>query len=244
MALVSTRTRDPEPAGAAWPLGRSDLDSTARALLEKAAHVAPLPPHLFGERGLQTSGDEARALASALDARRTFALRVGADMGPFRLGRPSLFADPAALPPRFRPSERWAAVRVLVRQTARRPIAALSDGLAFRNSLLAGFDDAEHSAEFLVAYLNTSIVGWLHYVRHRDARQGIPQVKVAHLRAIPAPPRRELASEIARFGRDRSLENAGMTRAQSDELDALGFDAFDLSSSERDLVASWARSLR
>ena len=74
---------------------------------------------------------------------------------------------------------------VLIRQTARFPMAVLSDGVGFRNSILAGFATKEYPAEFLVAYLNSTPIRWLHYFRNRDARQGMPQMKIGALEGHP-----------------------------------------------------------
>jgi hypothetical protein len=89
----------------------------------------------------------------------------------------------------------------------------------------------------LVAYLNSSPIRWLHYVRHRDARQGLPQLKVAHLRRTPAPPRRELVGELADFGRELSLARDAVDARDQAELDRIVADAFCLSDRERERIA-------
>ncbi|HEV8550127.1 MAG TPA: hypothetical protein VGQ57_13880, partial [Polyangiaceae bacterium] len=137
----------------------------------------------------------------------------------------------------------WASVRLVVRQTARVPVAALSDGGAFRNSLLAGFDDADYPAAFLVAYLNSTPVRWLHYVRHRDARQGMPQLKIAHLRATPEPPSRALVADLAALGERFSEGAKGLREPEHAELDALVAAAFDLSIEERRRLADFRASV-
>lgn len=244
MVLCSTRRSEPLAVVSerAWPVERPDLDASARALVAKFARE-PLPPRLFGERGLQSMGDDKRHLARAPDASHSVPLRAGADVEPFRLRPPSFYADPRWFRERLRPEAEWRRVRVIVRQTARVPIAALSDGVGFRNSLLAGFDDAEYPAEFLVAYLNSNPIRWLHYVRHRDARQGMPQLKVAHLRAIPAPPRPSLIAELKSFGERLSTAARTIDARDQAQLDTLVADAFELDANERDRVARWSESL-
>jgi hypothetical protein len=128
---------------------------------------------------------------------------------------------------------------VLIRQTARVPIAALSDGIAFRNSILAGFEAAEYPAPFLVAYLNSTPIRWLHYMRHRDARQGMPQMKIGHLRSIPAPPRRDLVPTLAESGETLSDRNTGITGAERALLDGVVAEMFRLTSDERGLIQRW-----
>jgi hypothetical protein len=243
MVLSSTRRERPLESAAErpWPMERPDLDDLARGIIEKMDRRA-LPAELFGERGLQSMGEDTRHFADALDDRHSVPLRTGSDIKPFRLGAPSLFADPGWFGSRLRSAADWARVRFVVRQTARAPLAALSDGVAFRNSLLAGFADEEYPAEFLVAYLNSSPIRWLHYVRHRDARQGLPQLKVMHLRRTPAPPRRELVRELSRLGADLSTRAGTIDVDAQEALDRSVADAFGLSERERDRIAS-ARSL-
>jgi hypothetical protein len=244
MVLCSTRRPSPlsDISDRPWPLERPDLDASARALLLKLSRE-PLPPRLFGERGLQSMGEDKRHLARAPDASHSVPLRAGADIEAFRLRPPSFYADPRWFRNRLRPESEWRRVRVIVRQTARVPIAALSDGVGFRNSLLAGFDDTQYPAEFLVAYLNSNPIRWLHYVRHRDARQGMPQLKVAHLRATPAPPRAALISELESFGARLSSAGRAIDARDQAELDGLVADAFELDANERARVARWSESL-
>ena len=66
--------------------------------------------------------------------------------------------------------EEFQRVGALVRQTARYPIAAVSDGMAFRNSLLAVFGNEQWPAAALAWLLNSALVRWLHFMRFRDAR--------------------------------------------------------------------------
>lgn len=247
MALVSRRCvsgrRDAEP-GSPWPVERPDLDDCARGLLERLSRMAPLPAELFGERGLQSN----RALAvhfrecAEPSGRFSTPIREGVDVLPFQLLPPRLHVDRMALGGSLRSAEAFAAVRVLIRQTARYPIAALSDGIAFRNSLVAAFDSPAWPGPALVALLNSALVRWLHYQRFRDARQPVlPQLKIAHLRAIPAPP------DVGSGERERLChlgcvltENGGAGAASLRfEVDALVATLFGLSAAERALVSGW-----
>lgn len=245
MVLVSTRSDCARraPLGGPWPLERPDLDELARGLLGKL-DLPPLPPSLFGERGLQTTGDDALHLGECSDERHLVPLRSGADIAPFQRRPPSQYADPSWFGERLRASSEWRRVRVLIRQTARTPLAALSDGEGFRNSILAGFEDEAHPAEFLVAYLNSSLIRWLHFMRHRDARHGMPQLKIGHLRATPAPPRAALIATLAEIGRHYSRRNVGIEPEEQRKLDRLVCDAFELESTERDRIFEWASAVR
>lgn len=244
MLLRSTRRPTPRIIEAVerWPVERPDLDVKARALMAKMSRPS-LPANLFGERGLQSSGLDTDHLADGPDTQHTVAMRVGSDIEPFLRKPPSQFADPGWFAGRLRASNEWAGVRVLIRQTAPFPMAALSDGVAFRNSILAGFATTEYPAEFLVAYLNSTPIRWLHYFRNRDARQGMPQMKIGHLRSLPAPPSLALVPVLEGLGQKLSEKNAGASPEEQAGIDAVVGDAFDLSKHERELQASWAREV-
>lgn len=220
-----------------WPLERSDLNREGHLLLEHLSSLPPLPPELFGERGLQTTRGDYPYLTSKPDA-AAVPLRVGGDVLPFRRGPASLWVDPAWFDGRLRPPGEWVLVRLLIRQTARVPIAALSDGLGFRNSLLAGFEVDGYPAAFLVAYLNSTPIRWLHYHRNRDARMGMPQVKVSHLRALPAPLSGRDLAPLAALGGRLSARNAGITTAEQRALDELVARCLGLGTAQ--LAYMWA----
>ena len=242
MALHSTRRAGIRDAvGDAWPIARPDLDDGARALLARLDGPR-LPPGLFGERGVQSSGADAEHFHESAKGTETASIRVGGDIRAFERGVPSLHADVAWFGSRLRSAEQWGAVKVLIRQTARVPIAARSDGAAFRNSILAGFEDAEYPGDFLVAYLNSTPVRWAHYYSNRDARLGMPQVKIGHLRGIPAPREVEVVARVAEMGAAWSARNQRIGEGEQRELDAvvargLGLGDGDLERMRRDARA-------
>ncbi|WP_434043849.1 MULTISPECIES: Eco57I restriction-modification methylase domain-containing protein [Sorangium] len=250
MGLLSTRVGRVGPAspraaaGAPWPLARSDLDVVSSRLLDRLSALAPLPAALFGERGFQTTAEDAERIrrADVPVPPYTCPIREGTDVGELIARAPRHHVDRAAVKGRFRKDEDWRAVRLLIRQTARYPIAALSDGLPFRNSILAGFCDATWSEYALLCYLNSSPVRWWHYTRHRDAREGMPQVKIAHLRAIPAPPpgRADRIAALDALGRELGPANAGLPVEARRHLDALVATMLEMTEEERRCVAAWA----
>jgi hypothetical protein len=251
MALVSQCTpagRSDQALGAPWPMQRSDLDATARDLIAKLGRFPRLPPELFGERGLQSDRQLARHFSEVSTPSGRFAtpIREGTDVREFELRPARLHVDEGALGPRIRGSEEFRAVRAVVRQTARYPIAALSDGMAFRNSLLAVFEQPGLPAAALVALLNSAVLRWFHYVRFRDARQPIlPQVKIGHLRALPEPPgwSREAADSLAALGERLSERSGAIQRADREALDAQVFALYQLEPEERTLVSAWHEQL-
>lgn len=251
----------PEPGGErAWRLSERQRRASA------AAEVAPprvlsaldarpaFPRELFGEMGFQSSGDVSKTLlrrASEPDERHTYPLLEGKDVAAFRQGPPRLFLAPDAdalrrARCRLRPQGDYAKVAFVVRQTALMPIAALHSGLPFRNTLLAGFGHAELPPALVVALLNSTLYRALHVARQRDARQAaFPQVKVAHLRALPRPPEDE-----RRFARlcelTRALSASGPAPELGAELDRLVFELFDVAPDDRAEVTAFlgARTAR
>ncbi|MET0409967.1 MAG: hypothetical protein ABW217_01660 [Polyangiaceae bacterium] len=245
MALVSTRRSQPSsPSLGVWPLAGCELAPCERALLERLKALPKLPPHLFGERGFQTTEEDQAYLRRSQQGSANFrvALREGSDVREFRAAAPSLFVDPDAVVGRLRAAEQWRGVALLIRQTARFPIAATSDGQAFRNSILAGFADDAWPAPLLLVYLNSALARWLHYTLHRDAREGMPQLKISHLRALPSLPREQgrLVAELERTGASLASRNLGVAASERALLDRLVCDAFALDAQERAAVLGWA----
>ncbi len=240
MIVAGTRRDEPRaaPSATAWPVERADLDDAGRALLARLAALPPLPADLFGERGVQTSGGDAADLAESPDDRHTLALRGGADVVAFGRGPARAFADPARIAGRFRDAD-WSAVALLIRQTAAFPIAAIGDGAAFRNSLLAGFEGHGYSRWLLVAWLNASPIRWHHQMRFRDARQGMPQVKVGHLRTIPAPRAGPTRDRLEALGEQLGTRNRGIDRAEQASLDELAGAVLGLDAAESEIIALW-----
>jgi hypothetical protein len=244
MGLVSTRRAAPAPPrgkSPPWRVARDDVDPATAALLARLAALPPLPAACFGERGFQTTGGDVKKLRAAARPEPPFVvpIREGGDLRAFRALPPRFHLDPTGLTGKLRPAEEWREVRVLVRQTARFPIAARADGVAFRNSILAGFAAEGFDADVLVAWLNAAPIRWLHYMRHRDARQGMPQVKIAHLRSIPRVPDQHL-DRLRAIGARLGARNEGVTIEEQRALDDATADALDLNEAERAIVAAWA----
>ena len=228
MVLWSTRrsATGTSSTGAPWPIARPDLDEEARDILARMSGD-PLPSHLFGERGFQSTGTDVEHMLAAPTS-GTVPIRVGSDIQAFQRRPASLHAETAWFGHRLRDPSEWAEIKVLIRQTARVPMAVRSDGAAFRNSILAGFEDDEYSADFLVAYLNSTPIRWFHFNRNRDARMGIPQVKIGHLRAIPAPGDATAIGRIEAIGAACSATNAGIGPEEQQQLDKVVAQALGL----------------
>jgi hypothetical protein len=248
MALTSTRRSEMVPVERneprVWSVERPDLDELDRSLLVKLTRMPALPAALFGERGFQSTGDDLSHLRSlsAAEPPYTEPLREGSDVAEFRAHPPTLFLDPSRVTGRFRARADWAMVKILIRQTARYPIAALGDGRPFRNSILAGFSDRRWSAHALCCYLNSSAVRWFHYFQNRDARQGMPQLKIGHLRSLPdlPPPGFSVIDALDALGREIASRNRGITEAERGELDRLVESGLGLTDSESERVRQFA----
>jgi Eco57I restriction-modification methylase len=243
VALFATRReRDLDEAkcdGAAWRIERSGVDPAVLALLSKLEARPTLPAELFGERGFRSSSADAGRFAKIDAPQGALAapLYEGTSVREFELLPPTAYADPAALPEVER-ADKWRSVAAYIRQTARFPIACRSAGRAFRNSVLAGFARDPWSADALVAYLNSTPVRWFHFHKQRDARQGMPQVKIAHLRALPAPDSAALP-RLAALGARPGARNAGISDAERAELDTLVAAALGLTAEESERVGAW-----
>jgi hypothetical protein len=251
-ALVATPGRDPRAGEREWLLVERQKARVAAAevavpeALGKLASLPRFPKELFGEMGFQSAGDVAKTLFlrdEHSDGVHSVPLLEGRDVNEFRQGPPRLFLNPdkhalARARTRLRDPAEYRRVRFVTRQTAKFPISALHSGLPFRNTLLAGFDVEGLSPELVVALLNSCLYRALHIGFRRDARQAaFPQVKIAHLRALPRPPedplRRARLSAITCEWRDE-------LRC---ELDQLVFELFGLSPEERGEVSAFVRDL-
>jgi len=248
MALVSRRSekgRQDAAPGEPWPMARPELSAIDQRLLERLLRLPPMAPELFGERGVQSDKTLTQHFVRSAQpiGRFTTPIREGTDVREFNLLPPRFHVDSEALGPRIRSAQEFATVRVVLRQTARYPIAALSDGLPFRNSLLAAFESSTWPATAIVALLNSALIRWWHYQRFRDARQPVmPQVKIGHLRAIPMPPS-VLASDVsglADVGRRMSASRGDEGREQ---LDSLVADLYGLTHEERATVEQWHQNM-
>lgn len=268
VALVSERThggRCGSPPGSPWPLERPDLCAEDVLLMKQLAKLPRIAPELFGERGLQSDraiGKHIRK-CSAPHGRFQTPLREGTDVREFELLSARYHVDRNALAAHSKRIDAMANVPVVIRQTARYPIAALSDGLAFRNSLLAGFINTTWSAPALVALLNSSLIRWHHYHSFRDARQPmLPQVKIGHLRQIPVPS--SITDEALRaldaLGRNETLGNGrGVEQNDAEEvlgirekerilrrerIDRLVAGMYQLSQEQHERVTEWHRQIQ
>jgi hypothetical protein len=73
----------------------------------------------------------------------------------------------------------------------------------------------------------------------------MPQLKIAHLRAVPAPPLRGDAGEaLTRIGRALGERNSGITGPEQDELDALVGEILSLDESAQARIRAFGASMR
>jgi hypothetical protein len=245
LGLLSTRRAERRDASGPplWPLERRDLDEAQKALLERLSSLDKVSPTLFRERGYQTTATDRHCLRPVGEAPRNSErdLFTGSEVTEFRRLPARLEVDPARLSQPLRSEEECGAVALWIRQTARFPIAVSATGAAFRNSIIAGFEDDAHDRFLLLAYLNSTPVRWYHFQSQRDARQGMPQLKVAHLRALPRPPTRDtpIGAELSRLGASLDQRNSGVEPAERERLDGWVADFFELSPQDALLVRSW-----
>ena len=256
-ALVAAPRKEPEPTPErAFVLterqrsaGAAAQVQTPSALLRLSA-LPRLPPELFGEMGLQTNSAVTRQLlyrGTAPPKEFSYALLEGRNVAEYRLSSPRLFLKPdqaflATQRCRLRDASEYGRVKLVVRQTAAITIAASHDGTPFRNSLLAGFELPEFPFLLTLALLNSTLFRALHLAGRRDARQGaFPQVKISHLRFLPAPPAVADRSRIVQLS-SRACA-AGLDAELRQALDSAVFEAFGIADAERLEIASFVRGL-
>jgi hypothetical protein len=73
----------------------------------------------------------------------------------------------------------------------------------------------------------------------------MPQLKIGHLRALPAPPPASPArASLEQIGRALGERNTGASPAEQAQIDALVADALGLGPAARARIAAWASSVR
>jgi hypothetical protein len=213
-------------------------DALSRGLTDLLARRPLFPAGTFADPGVHT-GNSAADLVSSEPRPGWAPLRRGADLQPYALGAASLHLRldlPAAPGRRFRiPAlEHSTGFPLLLRQTARRPLAALHTAPTyFRNSLLAVRPVNDLAPELVLALLNSPLSGaWLR-LSFRDARQrSFPQMKVGALQTLPMPFERRadaagLHDEVV--ARVRKLDPQGTSfPGELQALDALVARAYGL----------------
>lgn len=247
-ALLAGPASDAVPSSASWSLrerqrrGAQAEELDVPELLQLLGRAPRFSAETFRELGFQSTRLASTRLflrSEAPSGPFVYPLLEGRRVREFRELPVALFLDPdpgrvRAARCRVRPLETYRTVEFVVRQTAKYPIAALHAGLPFRNTLLAGFAPPHVDATTLVGLLNSALYRALHLASRRDARQAaFPQVKIAHLRALPAPPS---GSHLARV-RELSLEAArAVTCELRHALDDAVFDAFSVPTDHRSAV--------
>ena len=194
-------------------------DRLTAQILARIERHPPAPPESFGDIGVH-SGNSARLIVHSEPGPGRAPVREGRNIQPFALGPPAKWLDvepdlPADRYCTIRPLQVYRRARILLRQTADRPIAARHlEPAYFRNSVLACFGVPGLGDDALLGLLNSALLAWWHRVRHADSRQrAFPQVKIAHLRALPlvrdadgiGPLVRRIEALAARGGHDAAM---------------------------------------
>ena len=150
-------------------------------------------PDVFADPGIHTGNCSKEIIVNRCTG-RCAPVREGKNVFPYRITKATKMVRLD-----YEPSEgeyftvrdlaHYAAFPILLRQTAPRPICALhKEPTYFRNSVLACRGLAGTPHEAVVAWLNSTAVGYFHMKKTREANQkAFPQVKIKHLRALPVP---------------------------------------------------------
>lgn len=260
VSVAAPRTASPAP----WQLleksrtAHSRKTVAAPAVLGRFADLPTFPSDVFREYGFQSAGEVSQTLflrATEADDLHTMPLLQGRNVREFHEGAPRLFLRPdrellRRARCRLRDEADYAKVEFVVRQTAAFPIAALHHGLPFRNSLLAGFACEGLGADLVVGLLNSVLYRSIHLARQRDGRQAVfPQVKVSHLRSLPAPPKdAPLRSQIERLAREATLaagsDACGVGAELRHRLDDAVFELFATKAEERTEIREFFEARR
>ena len=155
-------------------------------------------------------------------------------MSEFEQSAPRLFLKPdrallAEYRCRLREISDYARVKLVVRQTAAITIASAHTGTPFRNSLLAGFELSEYPFALTLGLLNSTLYRALHLAALATRARAFFPSKLAHLRALPAPPSSRLRD--SRRARAASSDG-GLTLELRRALDTAVFGLFDISPTE------------
>jgi hypothetical protein len=122
-------------------------------------------------------------------------IRQGRDVSRYRLGPAKMWLrlDLQSVDGRYwriAAPTTYSRARLLLRQTANRPIAAAHrEPTYFRNSVLAFYGLAGWDDDYVLALLNSKLIACVHRLGFGDATQrSFPQVKVSHLQGLRLPP--------------------------------------------------------
>jgi hypothetical protein len=249
-ALIADAFENHEPNDAPFSLverahqGASAERVEPPSVLARLRTLEPFDKEIFRELGFQTNTVVSKNLLlrnASPEPPFDYPLLEGRDVNEFRVGEPKLFLNAdrdtlRRLRCKLRALDEYREVKFVVRQTAKYPIAALHNGFPFRNSLIAGFDNEAFPAAVLVGLLNSTLLRVLHLATQRDARQTtFPQVKLVHLRSLPAPP--PSVVRAAKFGQWVSrVSGRPLEAEQRRELDAMVFDWYGVSADEATAV--------
>ncbi|MGY1915869.1 Eco57I restriction-modification methylase domain-containing protein [Blastococcus sp. SYSU DS0973] len=233
MRFSARADRSGTSSARAWDLRDDDADELEdHGLMRHLSSLPPLPAGLFREVGFQTSAETRRLLGA--EGLGRVPIIAGKDIQPFSVPVARLHIPADLLSGR---DAQQKAADVLIRQTARFPIAAPASGVNFRNSVIGVFGQAPWTASVLLGLLNSRVLRWFHYLSFRDAREGMPQMKIGHLRKYPAPSNVAVLPAIAEVV--DALVDDPMDVAALRKLEALVADAYELSAEERDVLAAW-----
>ena len=191
-ALITQKRVCQGSSGHPFSLASQDIyiDIITDMMTRLRAHPKP-PKEMFRDIGVHT-GNCAKSLITKEKREGDVPVYEGKDVFPFQLGPPQTWLKCGYKKKKgeyytIRKMEEYTKVRILIRQTASRPIACTHlPKHYFRNSILACYGHSLCSDHVLVAWLNSTAVAFFHLNSISDSQQKVfPQVKIAHLRNLP-----------------------------------------------------------
>lgn len=177
-----------------WGDSGTKLIGTTPELIELLTQKPCFPEGVFFDPGVHSGNVSKRLILkfNELSDDSIAPIREGRDIDFYKCGKPvkGLKRDLVlAEGEYFRVGQisRYLSVKILVRQTANRPIACLHENPTyFRNSILACMGVPGIPIEVVLAILNSTLIGeWYRSSVNDSSQKTFPQVKISSLRKLP-----------------------------------------------------------
>jgi len=227
--------------------GAGALSEGIIGILQELETFDKFPKETFSDPGIHTGNISKRVIVSRDSASsynddepsllRPEIVREGKQIAPYYLSPGAKLVLTGYNPSdgeywTIRERARYSNVPIVIRQTAARPIAALHlDPTYFRNSILACSGHKYISNRVLVCILNSSLTALFHRSKVSESGQkAFPQIKIKHLRNLPAPRSQFLSTEQGRdicAALEELHDNAAAAARDQGELGASLLNSID-----------------
>ena len=163
-------------------------------VLEKLNRLSKPPPEIFIDCGVHTGNCASKLILHAPISKNSKPIYEGKNLFGSGLEPPKLWLNCSYSKQKneyfnIRPLDTYHSCKILIRQTASKPIACLHNPKHyFRNSILGCIGLPNIPDKILLYWLHSTLVEWFHMMTIRESTQkSFPQIKIAHLRNLPLP---------------------------------------------------------